>query len=69
MSRERVMDAAWAAFPKNAVFEGRKALRADHPSREGCSECVMRTSRALDQMEAGLERVMRGMSGGGEAGP
>lgn len=69
VSRERVMDIAWASFPKGAVFEGRKALREGHPGRDGCAECVMRTSRALDQMEAGLARVMTVMSGGREAGP
>ena len=61
MSRDRVMTAVWNGFPRNAVFEGRKALKDGHPGRSGCSECVMRTSRALDQMETGIRKVVSEM--------
>lgn len=68
-SREAVMDAAWSAFPQSAVFEGRKALESSRPDREGCAECVMRTSRALDQMELGIKRIVSQMNGRGEVPP
>lgn len=68
VSRERVMDVAWASFPGGAVFEGRKALKEQHPERNGCEECVMRTSRALDQMEIGITKVMESMLDRREAG-
>ena len=61
MSRKRVMAAAWTGFPRNAVFEGRKVLKGNHPGRDGCAECVMRTSRALDQMDSGIRRVVSDM--------
>ena len=61
MSRERVMTAAWAGFPRNSVFEGRKVLKGNHPGRDGCAECVMRTSRALDQMDSGIREVVSDM--------
>lgn len=62
-SRARVMEAAWAAFPANAVFTGRKMIEEANRDREGCSECVMRTSRALDQMELGIRRMVSQMTG------
>ena len=65
MSRDRVMTAVWNGFPRNAVFEGRKALDGQHPGRDGCEECVKRTTRALDQVEAWIWRVVSEM---GESG-
>ncbi len=61
LSRENVMAAVWSEFPRNAVFEGRKALKDAQPEREECSECVMRTTRALDQVDAGIRRVVSEM--------
>lgn len=59
VSRRTVMEAAWAGFPRSTVFEGRKLLRDGAPDRESCVDCVMRTSRALDQVESGLAGVVR----------
>ncbi len=61
VSRDAVMDAAWAVFPKGSVAEGRIALAQENPGREGCETCVMRTSVALDQMEEGIGKVMLDM--------
>lgn len=65
VSRTAVMTAAWSAFPSGTVFEGRKDIRDGPPDRDGCAECVMRTSRMLDQIEAGLLRVESELSAGG----
>lgn len=63
VSRRAVMDAAWAAFPDGTVAEGRRVLgSSDNPGREGCDECVLRTSAALDQVYAGLARIVSDMS-------
>lgn len=65
VSREEVMDAAWSAFPKEAVSEGRRMLRDGPPDKDGCRECFVRTGAALDQMDEGLRAVLDRMAGGG----
>lgn len=62
VSRRAVMDAAWAAFPEGTVREGRRTLETGSPGREGCDDCVMRTSAAMDQVESGLARIVADMS-------
>ena len=69
VSRAAVMDAAWRGFPRNAAFEGRRVLKEGAPDRDECRTCVMRTSKALEQMDSGIRRVVRGMGPGGEVPP
>ena len=69
VSREAVMTAVWAGFPRSAVFEGRKAIRNGGPEREECRACLMRTSRTLDQIESGLKRIVSEMGRRGTVPP
>lgn len=64
VSRDEVMDAAWSAFPKGAVSEGRRMLKDGPPEKDGCRECFIRTSAALDQMDEGLRAIVDRMVGG-----
>ena len=67
VSRDSVMTAAWNGFPRTAVFEGKRVLRNGPPDRDECRACVMRTSKALEQMDAGIRRVISEMDIHGEA--
>lgn len=70
VSRRAVMDAVWEAFPLDPVAAGRGLLSEGGPDRSGCPECMARTSAALDQVEAGLNRVVTEVSSpSGTGGP
>ncbi len=67
VSRDSVMNAAWSVFPAGAVSEGHRILASDPPGKEGCEECIGRTSAALDQMEIGISKVIGMMSDSGRS--
>ena len=69
VSAPSVMAAVWGAFPRSAVFEGRKVLRDGNPDRDECRACVMRTSRSLDRIESELKRVVADMDTRGRVPP
>lgn len=60
-SRKRIMDVVWGAFPGDGVSEARVILATHQEGNTQCDMCVMRTRRALDQIERGLDAVMERM--------
>lgn len=63
VSRAEAMSRAWDRFPEGDAGGMAAELLAQVPDREGCAECVEATVRALQQMDAGIERIVADMSG------
>ena len=56
-SRVRIMDVVWGSFPGDGVSEARAMIAGRQDGNAQCDMCIMRTTRALDQIERGLSSV------------
>lgn len=61
-SRKKIMDIVWGSFPGDGVSEARIALGSHQEGNIQCDMCVMRTRRALDQIDRGLAGVLEKMA-------
>ncbi|MBO4797283.1 MAG: hypothetical protein J5494_00680, partial [Candidatus Methanomethylophilaceae archaeon] len=61
-SRRRIMDIVWNSFPADTVSEARTRLSGKTPQGKECEICVLRTRRALEQIESGLEAIIDSMA-------
>lgn len=63
-SRKEVVELAWGSFPT----DGRTGISVpevpEHPDRDGCAECAVRTARALERLSEGMEDILASMSAG-----
>lgn len=61
-SREAVMRTAWDGFPGSGMDEARMMIAGEPPDRDECISCVTATSRALDQIESGIRKIISELS-------
>ncbi|MDO5852848.1 MAG: hypothetical protein Q4Q62_02065 [Thermoplasmata archaeon] len=63
-SRQEAVALAWESFPT----DGRTGISVpempEPPDREGCAECAVRTARALERLEEGMEDIAASMAAG-----
>lgn len=61
-SRRDAVELAWESFPT----DGRTGISVpelpEHPGRDGCAECAVRTARALERLEEGMDDIAASMA-------
>ena len=62
LSRKRVMDDVWDSFPKDTIVSAEARLQGKHPQGKDCDMCILRTRRALEQIDLGLKDISERMS-------
>jgi hypothetical protein len=62
LSREKVVKAVWDRFPSDGLGAAHATLQGKRPPGKDCEGCVMRTRRALEQIESGLKEVIGQMA-------
>ena len=62
LSRGQVVKAVWDRFPSDGLGMAHATLQGKRPPGKDCEGCVLRTRRALEQIEAGLKEVTERMS-------
>jgi hypothetical protein len=58
----KVMDVVWSGFPDPNFDSARGKLASFHPADGGCTACIKRTYRALDQAEHGMNNLKKRIS-------
>ncbi|MBE6520683.1 MAG: hypothetical protein E7Z68_06170 [Thermoplasmata archaeon] len=62
LSRKKVMDDVWDSFPKDTIVSAEARLQGKHPQGKDCDMCILRTRRALEQIDLGLKDISERMS-------
>jgi hypothetical protein len=62
MSRRKVMDEVWRSFPDDAMASAEARLQGKRPQGKDCDMCVLRTRRALEQIDMGLKEISERMT-------
>ena len=62
LSRKKVMGEAWRSFPDDALASAEAILQGKHPQGKDCDMCVVRTRRALEQIDSGLKEITERMA-------
>ncbi len=57
LSRRKVMEEVWDSFPDDSVAAAEARLGGKRPSGKDCDMCVLRTRRALEQIDRGLREI------------
>ena len=61
LSRKVLVETAWSEFPRKGTYMALSFDDSDVPAGEGCSECVRRTRRVLEQMDRRMDSLLDGM--------
>ncbi len=62
LSRKKVMDEVWDSFPNEAIVSAEARLQGKHPQGKDCDMCILRTRRALEQIDMGLKDIEERMT-------
>ncbi len=62
LSRKKVMGEVWKSFPDDAIVSAEASLEGKHPQGKDCDMCILRTRRALEQIDMGLKEISERMT-------